>query len=258
MIDLTPGKGRKEAPLPKSLSGRLKDYALMAGAAGVGVMALAPGAQAGIIYNPGGLSTTLASGACPGGGATCFEQAATVFTINGLNELTFGDTYKSNPNTHTQFASLGVASFTSHAPGGAGVMTSFLAAGALIGPGKTFTSSTKLAGQQWTKTNSATPVGSAALGAWAAHIGQTGYLGFEFNNGGTIDYGWLKLTISETANHDIQAVINGWAYNNTGQAIDAGQGIPAAAEPGLPSLLLLSLGSLGLGAWRRKKQTQNA
>jgi hypothetical protein len=252
MVDITSGKGRKEAHLPKSLSGRLKDYALMAGAAGVGVMALAPGAQAGIITGTG-FSTTLASAGCPPRG-TCQNAVGTTFTINGIGELAFTDTYKSNPITHTQFASLVVSSAN---PRGAGVMTSFLAFGAAIGQADTFTSLTILAGRQWTKTNT-TPTASSALAPWGPDIGKTGYLGFEFTNGATVDYGWLKLTITQNpTNHDLQGVIAGWAYNNMGQAIAAGD-TGAAVEPGLPSLLLLSLGALGLGAWRRKKQTLKA
>jgi hypothetical protein len=48
------------------------------------------------------------------------------------------------------------------------------------------------------------------------------------------------------------------AYDNSGAVILAGQGPVAGSEPGLPSLLLLSLGSLGLGTWRRKKQALKA
>jgi hypothetical protein len=252
MVDITSGKGRKEAQLPKSLSGRLKDYALMAGAAGVGVMALAPGAQAGIVYGPGFTANSNLTGCNPSGTSACNNALATVFSINGIQELDFTNQYISNPNTHTQFGSFGVASANGS---GAMVMTSFLEAGAMIGPGNTFTSSTKLAGQQWTNTNAMTPTPGAAAGPWGAHIGQTGYLEFDFNNGGTTDYGYLVVTIEQNpTNHSLSEVVTGYAYDNTGAAMPCGAGGCVLRNPGYPHCCCSHSGRSALGHGGRRSK----
>lgn len=86
---------------------------------------------------------------------------------------------------------------------------------------------------------------------------QNGYLGVSFTENSLTYYGWIELSVTHQPNN-LQATIQGWAYQNTaGKSIAAGDtGIASVPEPS--SLVLAGLGGLGLlGAaarnrWRRR------
>lgn len=87
----------------------------------------------------------------------------------------------------------------------------------------------------------------------AFQSGGTNYLGFRFLNEstGATNYGWAL--ISSTATTGFPASILGYAYENTGLSITAGQ-TGVVPEPGTYALFGLGLaGFAGLSAWRRRR-----
>jgi PEP-CTERM motif len=83
-------------------------------------------------------------------------------------------------------------------------------------------------------------------GPWAGATNM--YLGVVFNDPGNTYYGWVELSFNGVA------TISGWAYENTpGVGIDAGAG--AVPEPSTLALGLLALGSVGVAAMHRARNT---
>lgn len=79
--------------------------------------------------------------------------------------------------------------------------------------------------------------------AWTP--GQTGYAGFLYDDGGgTTFYGWLQVQFDATGT---DFTVLGYAYDNTGAAIDA------ATIPEPSTALLLGLGLAGLSIKFRKR-----
>ena len=117
---------------------------------------------------------------------------------------------------------------------GTTAVASALAAGALISAAGQF--------------NQFQTVGTAFQG------GGMNYLGFRFQNEATgqQDYGWLL--VSSTAGNGFPTSILGYAYENTGASIMAGQ---TTAVPELSTYAMFGLafaGAAGLSAWRRRRQ----
>ena len=79
------------------------------------------------------------------------------------------------------------------------------------------------------------------------------YVGFRFTNEstGAANYGWAQLSLSTTSNAQPRSIV-GYAYENTGAAILAGQ--TAVPEPTTTALLgAMATGAVGLRQWRRRK-----
>ena len=71
-----------------------------------------------------------------------------------------------------------------------------------------------------------------------------GFLGFQFNTGAGVEYGWARVQMRNGASAGMTLI--DYAYGTPGQAIVAGQ--EATPEPA--SLALFAMGALGLFAIR--------
>ncbi|CAI8279824.1 MAG: Uncharacterised protein [Opitutia bacterium UBA7350] len=84
--------------------------------------------------------------------------------------------------------------------------------------------------------------------AWS--LGDTGYIGFQFDIGGATHYGWASMTLSNTA---VQYTINdAWYEDVAGQAVTVGSTVPE------PAHIALGLGALALGAAGLRRMRQAA
>ena len=77
-----------------------------------------------------------------------------------------------------------------------------------------------------------------------------GFLGFQFNGGGGVQYGWARVDMSGSPINSFTIV--DYAYASIDQQIKAGQ----IAEPG--SLGLLAAGAAGLAISRRRRRQKSA
>jgi MYXO-CTERM domain-containing protein len=80
----------------------------------------------------------------------------------------------------------------------------------------------------------------------------TGFVGFRFNNGAGIQYGWARvITLGEFEGNGFRVV--DYAYADPGEPIRAGQRSSAEQAPDEGSLGWLALGAAGLLAWRKSR-----
>ena len=82
----------------------------------------------------------------------------------------------------------------------------------------------------------------------------TGFVGFRFNNGAGVQYGWARITTSGHANNFI---LLDYAYADPGERLRAGQTsedtLSDEQSPDQGSLGGLALGAAGLLAWRKSR-----
>jgi len=81
-------------------------------------------------------------------------------------------------------------------------------------------------------------------------VGAQGFIGVRFDHSAGLKYGWIAF---EGASDASWGRITGWAYDDSGLEIHAGDkgGEPVVPEPG--GLALLATGAAGLAALRRKR-----
>lgn len=253
---------RPSANLSASVHQRLNGYALAAGAAGVGVLALVhpQASHAKIVYTPANetilgkvalnldlnhdrivdfyfyLSSTIFRGAHP---PSPFGSASLrVVPQQSSNQI------------------LGAGTFRQHATASA------LPAGARIGPKRKFSAGKHL--MATTNYGCSSTCGGGSGGPWkeARHR----YVGLKFVINGKIHYGWARLTVDADWGKRIQARLTGYAYETIpnkpiiagktkgqekiDEGPDATLTIPTP-EPG--SLAVLAMGAPGLAVWRREE-----
>ena len=80
-----------------------------------------------------------------------------------------------------------------------------------------------------------------------------GFVGFRFNNGAGIQYGWARVRMGGSGENNNGFKLLEYAYGDPGEPITAGQrpNNEQAADEG--SLGWLALGAVGLLAWRKSR-----
>lgn len=256
-------RSRKISPLGSALDHTLSSYALVAGAAGVGLLALAKPAEAKIVYTPASLRighhTFLDLN---GDGVNDFQFMNTVSTIcNGSHCHLSHQTQAID--TFARLNIYGVAA-SNQALGAAGYVSQ-LAAGVSVGSNGPFQGA-KLMGGIYGVDGSVL----SQYGPWrqGGRLHQ-GYVGLKFMINGEVHFGWARVK-TLAARTLVRAILTGYAYETTpNMPILTGKtsgpddaslrglhhAAPSASARG--SLGLLAQGATGLTIWRREMVGQN-
>ncbi len=78
-----------------------------------------------------------------------------------------------------------------------------------------------------------------------------GLIGFKFNTGAGVQYGWVRVRMGGAPQNPVEVV--DYAYGDPGDILVAGQK-SEGDSPALESLGALALGATGLLAWRRRRR----
>jgi hypothetical protein len=232
--------------ISESLQHQLSLYALAASAAGVGMLALSPTAQAKIVYTPTHVVLPF--------GVTNVD-----FNHDGITDLAFSKSHEhltSFYGTNLGVFYIPLTPWVVDRPGENGVGD--LRPGFVIGGNDTFSSKGDRMAAGFFLSDKATYIGE-----WAHHGKgvKNRYVGVKFMIKGKVHYGWARLSVS-FPNHSLRAVLTGYAYETIpNKAIVAGQtedesqtraASPAKTRTPQPaSLGALAMGSRGLSIWKR-------
>jgi hypothetical protein len=244
---------RKTANLPESIHYQLNMYAIAAGAAGVGMLALAPPATARIVYTPAHVKIPPPQIGHP-------TIVPLDLNHDGVSDFYFSNTFFSSvPNLH---AYLRVKpSKVGNRILGQGGSASALRAGVRVKFNDT-TSSAVMGG--WRAVHQS----STFFGQWAN--GGKGvrrrYLGLRFIINGKVHFGWARLNVRFNG-RAFSGTLTGYAYETIpGKAIITGKtkgphgnverpnAALTAPTPEPATLGMLALGERGLSIWRREER----
>ena len=240
---------RTPANLSESIHQQLNIYALAAGAAGVGVLALAQPVEAKIVYTPAH--------------RVIGPDSKYLLDLNhdGIPDFTIANSY----NCPDSCVSIVVAKPANGTHGVEGPLSSrghaswayALTAGAIIGPKRPFFA------------NALEFAGSGVCHPAGSHwCNLKRYLGLSFKIQGKTHYGWARISMGNAKGGRIEAVLLGYAYETiAGKAILAGatsgpQDVEPAASHNLhnpvpPTLGALAMGSSALAVWRREEWAES-
>jgi hypothetical protein len=265
---------RKTAQISDSLHRQLNMYAIAAGAAGVGMLALAQPSEAKIVYTPANVrivgNVTKLNLDLNNDGITDFEFC--VVSNSRYCPAQPGRKTSARKNSPSPFfsdLSIFPAKVTNqiwgHFTFKGSPTASALPAGVRVGPKGKFSPGHRLMATWFY--GGTTQYG----GPWAN--AQHRYLGLKFIIKGKIHYGWARLNVHW---HDplLSATLTGYAYETvSGKSIvtgktkgpndrSRGEQTSAMALPAPPpepaTLGLLALGSPGLSVWRREESASAA
>jgi hypothetical protein len=235
------------AKLSKTAVRRLNSYALAAGAAAAGALALAHPAEAKIVYTPAHL--------------VIVSNPTGIYNLDlnhdGVNDFAIRDmTFNTGDFIH---GALSIDPFGKNAVEGKGFVYA-LRRGALIGSKQPFSAPQTMTNCVLAATRSLT-----CFGSW--HEATNRYLGLKFHVDGKVHYGWARLSVM-TNIAGITATLTGYAYETIpNKGIIAGQTKgtddsrveqlnPASLTQPVPepaTLGMLALGSPGQSIWRREE-----
>jgi hypothetical protein len=240
---------RKVSTLPALSQPRLSAYALAATAAGVGALALAPYANAGIVYTPA--HVTLGPKSPVTYDLDLNQDGVVDFTLGHSSSCDVGrcvvliDAYAKQSGNAIAF-------------GGKVQGCLAMPPGAVIGPKRQFYSPVVQLADYFSAYS-----GNRASGNWVNVSNH--YLGLKFTISGETHYGWARLNVS-VQGIQVTGTLTGYAYETVAnQPIIAGQTTSpmkiasadpktsSAVTPGTASLALLARGSSALVAWRREE-----
>jgi hypothetical protein len=249
----------KSAGLSDSIQQQLNKYALAAGAAGVGVLALGHPAEAKIIYTPADTKITP-------------DHVIPVDLNNdGTVDFRFKDVYQRSRTygfDHSGILSALPAIQANKIEGFTrinGNYASALRAGVSIGSNAKFTTGANRVEEAFIDTGRDPNANGTCNSTWPS--GQSRYLGLKFVMDGGIHFGWARLTVT-CVNLHVAATLTGYAYETVpNKAIIAGQesgtdeeasvlpetSVNGTARKTTP-LGLLALGSQSLSIWRREEK----
>jgi hypothetical protein len=254
--------------IPSALSRRLDQHFFAYALAGAGAVTLAPPANAEIVYTPADVTFT--------SGVQSID-----LDHDGTNDFALLlDTYAGF------YDAFGILSVSGHGNNGAGVLGRKVPRRAMayavayafpIGPDspRRFVN-VRTQRLEMARAGCYYNYGCHSGGQWANVVKR--FLGFRFEINGEVHYGWARLSVrARTSDFPcVKAHFTGYAYEttpnktilagDTGLGADASIGSGDAEEANVevnrtqepPSLTLLSLGSLGLDAWRRKQDLKPA
>jgi hypothetical protein len=237
---------RKTADLSESLHRQLNMYALAAGAAGMGVLALAQRAEAKIVYTPANRKIVANAG------LITFDLDHDGVADFGLSNFFEGPSAALAAKP-TKPANEIWGYFRSGSLGG-GLCVSALPKGFRIGP----------QGQFQKGPGSMLGVDGGYHTCPWFRAPEQAYLGLKFLVKGKVHFAWARVEVKSWYPPPITAVLTGYAYETIpGKAIIAGQtkGTDddaqsfAAMHPPAPkpaTLGMLALGAPGLSIWRRE------
>lgn len=231
-------KNRLPISLHPTLDHKLLGYAAAAGAAGVGILALAKPSQAEIVYTPTH--------------QTVPPSLALDLNNDGITDFTISNYSWSCPSGVCRFQQLVVYPTGRNrvlATSAAGAYAQALQADKRVGPGPNFRSSAKM---DFCK---ASRQSYYIYGPW--RFAKNLYLGVEFSIDGKVHYGWARLSVTIKGVHcAANALLTGYAYETvpgkpilTGKTSGADE-VSAVKRP-QATLGALAQGSAGLVAWRR-------
>jgi hypothetical protein len=247
----SPRPGKTALDLSDSTHQRLNMYALAAGAAGVGVLALSATAEAKIVYTPANVPILAPHGS--------YE-----LDLNHDGVVDFGITNTTRFDTDQAFSNLFVTPRKGNFAAGTYVYFGFppdaraFKSGSQIGPSnRVFKGAAKMVSYYYGGG------GGSEHGNW---INVTNaYLGLAFQIDGRTHFGWARFTVKVTTHgYRIKADLTGYAYETEPDTpIIAGKTSGAEVEekpealgaPGVEPATLgrLAMGSPGLAAWRREE-----
>jgi hypothetical protein len=241
---------RRTIKLRESLNYDLNVYALAAGAAGIGALAMPQPARAQIVYTPA---------------HTVLEAGSTVnldLNHDGITDVAIVDRVSIGRSGHTFSARASLLAIPGARPYGGVARRYYNAAGAFkpgqkIGNSRSFDSQKDLMCTAYLGLD-------YYFGSWMP-FATNGYLGVRFTLNGKPHFAWVRMNTTWNENKSgIKALITGYAYETRpGVAIAAGDRgdrtsvVPADSISESPSkktrasLGALALGSDGLAIWRR-------
>jgi hypothetical protein len=256
----------RTADLPKSLHQRLNTYALAAGAAGVSALALAPAADAKIVYTKANIRI--------------LANQPFSLDVNHDGVWDFMIRFNASSSKSWPYSAIHAGITESGSSPNVVVMTQpgFIGFAAALSPDVPVWKKRRFGSYVQTlaqcqfihRTGTYKSSRTTATGPWRNV--QSRYLGLKFSISGQIHYGWARLNVKLNKKCNFVVTLTGYAYETipnklilTGHtkgpndvSIEEPDAALTVPYPEPASLGALALGSPGLSIWKREKPTAAA